>query len=200
MKTWSCIATPWCASSRARCCPATRPARKTRPRRPRAVAPGRRARPAVHRHPRGVRRRRRRLPPRGGALRGDGAPRAHRHEHLGAQHRARTTSSTTAPRRRSAATCRAWRSGELVGAIAMTEPGAGSDLQGIRTARRARAAAATCSTAPRPSSPTATSRAWCWWSPRPTPAQARARHVDPDRRDRGLRRLPRRAACSTRSA
>jgi len=28
--------------------------------------------------------------------------------------------------------CRAWR-GELIGAIAMTEPGAGSDLKGIRT-------------------------------------------------------------------
>ncbi len=28
-----------------------------------------------------------------------------------------------------------WRRGELVGAIAMTEPGAGSDLQGVRTQR-----------------------------------------------------------------
>ena len=43
------------------------------------------------------------------------------------------TSKPTAPRRRSGAGCRGWRRGELVGAIAMTEPAAGSDLQGIRT-------------------------------------------------------------------
>ena len=47
--------------------------------------------------------------------------------------------------------------GELIGAIAMTEPGTGSDLQAIRTAKRATDAKAitTCSTARRPSSPTA---------------------------------------------
>ena len=45
--------------------------------------------------------------------------------------------------------------GELVGAIAMTEPGTGSDLQGVRTNGRRNPATATCSTAPRPSSPTA---------------------------------------------
>ena len=44
--------------------------------------------------------------------------------------------------------------GELVGAIAMTEPAAGSDLQGIKT-RLAATANATSSTAQRPSSPTA---------------------------------------------
>ena len=45
--------------------------------------------------------------------------------------------------------------GELVGAIAMTEPGTGSDLQGVRTHARRSPATATCSTARRPSSPTA---------------------------------------------
>ena len=45
--------------------------------------------------------------------------------------------------------------GELVGAIAMTEPGTGSDLQGVKTTRGRRPATAMCSTAPRPSSPTA---------------------------------------------
>ena len=44
--------------------------------------------------------------------------------------------------------------GELVGAIAMSEPGTGSDLQGVRTTRGS-PATATCSTARRPSSPTA---------------------------------------------
>ena len=38
-------------------------------------------------------------------------------------------------------------SGELIAAIAMTEPGAGSDLQGIRTTRRRRRATTTSSTA-----------------------------------------------------
>lgn len=47
-------------------------------------------------------------------------------------------------------------SGELIGAIAMTEPGAGSDLQGVRTAPTG-TATSTASTAPRPSSPTASS-------------------------------------------
>ena len=41
-------------------------------------------------------------------------------------------------------------SGELITAVAMTEPGAGSDLAGIRTS-----ATTMSSTAPRPSSPTA---------------------------------------------
>ena len=47
--------------------------------------------------------------------------------------------------------------GELIGAIAMTEPGAGSDLQGIKTRGREATATTTGSTAPRPSSPTASS-------------------------------------------
>ncbi len=50
-------------------------------------------------------------------------------------------------------------SGETITAIAMTEPGAGSDLQGIRTPPRTRATTG-CSTAPRPSSPTASSPTW----------------------------------------
>ena len=45
--------------------------------------------------------------------------------------------------------------GELVGAIAMTEPGTGSDLQARAHHREASPATATCSTARRPSSPTA---------------------------------------------
>ena len=46
-------------------------------------------------------------------------------------------------------------SGELVGAIAMTEPGTGSDLQGVRTTRARSRATTTSSTVRRPSSPTA---------------------------------------------
>jgi alkylation response protein AidB-like acyl-CoA dehydrogenase len=49
-------------------------------------------------------------------------------------------------------------SGELVTAIAMTEPGTGSDLQGIKTHGQVWTATSTSSTAPRPSSPTANSR------------------------------------------
>ena len=45
--------------------------------------------------------------------------------------------------------------GEMITAIAMTEPGTGSDLQAIRTTARARRQRATSSTARRPSSPTA---------------------------------------------
>ena len=45
--------------------------------------------------------------------------------------------------------------GELVGAIAMTEPGAGSDLQGVRTERAEGTATTMSSRARRPSSPTA---------------------------------------------
>ena len=45
-------------------------------------------------------------------------------------------------------------SGELISSIAMTEPGAGSDLQGIRTSAVDKGDH-TCSTAPRRSSPTA---------------------------------------------
>ncbi len=50
-------------------------------------------------------------------------------------------------------------SGELITAIAMTEPAAGSDLQGIRTTP-AGTATGGCSPAPRPSSPTASTPTW----------------------------------------
>ena len=50
-------------------------------------------------------------------------------------------------------------SGETITAIAMTEPGAGSDLQGIRTTPSTRATT-TSSTAPRPSSATASCPTW----------------------------------------
>ena len=50
-------------------------------------------------------------------------------------------------------------SGELITAIAMTEPGAGSDLQGIRTTA-VDGATTSASTAPRPSSPTASTPTW----------------------------------------
>ena len=53
-----------------------------------------------------------------------------------------TSSCPTSPRSgttsRSGAGCPGLVSGELISAIAMTEPGAGSDLQGIRTTRRRR--------------------------------------------------------------
>ena len=45
--------------------------------------------------------------------------------------------------------------GEKIGALGITEPGAGSDVAGISDHRRARSTAATSSTARRPSSPTA---------------------------------------------
>ena len=50
------------------------------------------------------------------------------------RHRRALHPRTTAPRSRSSAGCRELATGELVGAIAMTEPGAGSDLQGVKTA------------------------------------------------------------------
>ena len=50
-------------------------------------------------------------------------------------------------------------SGEIITAIAMTEPGAGSDLQGMRTTA-VRDGDTTCSTDPRRSSPTASSATW----------------------------------------
>jgi acyl-CoA dehydrogenase len=40
--------------------------------------------------------------------------------------------STTAPKSRRRSGCRRLATGELIGAIAMSEPGTGSDLQGVR--------------------------------------------------------------------
>jgi alkylation response protein AidB-like acyl-CoA dehydrogenase len=51
--------------------------------------------------------------------------------------------------------------GEMVGAIAMSEPAAGSDLQGVKSPRRFnKPMAATCSTAAKPSSRTAGTPTW----------------------------------------
>ena len=51
-------------------------------------------------------------------------------------------------------------SGEIITAIAMTEPGAGSDLQRRRAPPPAGTATLVLSTAPRPSSPTASCPTW----------------------------------------
>ena len=65
-------------------------------------------------------------------------------------------------------------SGEHVGALAMSEPGAGSDVVGDAAARRASRTTATCSTATRCGSPTG--RTPTRWSstPRPIPRPGRA--------------------------
>ena len=88
----------------------------------------------------------------------------------------RTTCWTTAPRSRSSAGCPSMASGELVGAIAMTEPGTGSDLQGVKTTRACATATTTSSTARRPSSPTASTPTWSSWS----------RKTDPSRGAKGI--------------
>ena len=96
---------------------------------------GRRAGPARPRARRGVRRRRdRRLPLQRGHRRGDGPARRLRPR----RSRCTTTSSCpTSSRARTDEQKQRWlpgcAAGELIAAIAMTEPGAGSDLQGIRT-------------------------------------------------------------------
>ena len=51
-------------------------------------------------------------------------------------------------------------SGELITAIAMTEPGTGSDLASIATTARPRRRRTTSSTARRPSSPTGSTPTW----------------------------------------
>jgi len=58
-------------------------------------------------------------------------------------------------------------SGEMVAAIAMTEPGTGSDLQGVRTKAEKYRQRLLCSTAPRLSSPTASTPISSSSSPRP---------------------------------
>ena len=90
---------------------------------------------APARRPGGVRRRRRYV--RARSRRARGARASRRPLRLRCpEHRRRTTSSLTAARSRSAAGCRAWHAASWSGAIAMTEPGAGSDLQGIKTTAR----------------------------------------------------------------
>jgi hypothetical protein len=73
----------WVRVSKARWCTTRWRSAPARVCRARVVAAGRRTRLPVRRHPRGMGRRRRRFPPRGGAARGDGASRAERHEHRG---------------------------------------------------------------------------------------------------------------------
>ena len=80
-----------------------------------------------------LRRRRRRRTPRGCRGRGDWAGTASRASAIPCTASSRTTCSITAPRSRSSAGCRAWRAANWSAAIAMTESGAGSDLQAIRT-------------------------------------------------------------------
>ena len=90
-----------------------------------------------HGRARAVRRRRgRRLPVQPGAGRADRARRHRRHRASACRcttTSACRTSSPTAPTSRSSAGCPGIASGELITAVAMTEPGAGSDLAGIRT-------------------------------------------------------------------
>ena len=80
--------------------------------------------------------------------------------------------------------------GELITAIAMTEPGTGSDLAGIKTSQSA-TATTTSSTAPRPSSPTASTP--ISWSPRSRPTRPSATRASAARRRArhgGLRARP----------
>jgi len=63
--------------------------------------------------------------------------------------------------------------GEQVGALAMSEPGAGSDVVGMRT-RAERRGTDMCSTAARCGSPTGRTRIRWWCTPRPIRRSARA--------------------------
>ena len=69
-------------------------------------------------------------------------------------------------------TCRSWSRGEHVGALAMSEPGAGSDVVGMKHAGREAAATATCSTAARCGSPTGRTPTRWWSTPRPIRTRA----------------------------
>jgi acyl-CoA dehydrogenase len=61
--------------------------------------------------------------------------------------------------------------GELITAVGITEPGAGSDVAGIRTNAKRATATNGCSTAPRCSSPTACTPTCISWPPRPAPGK-----------------------------
>ena len=65
-------------------------------------------------------------------------------------------------------------SGEHVGALAMSEPNAGSDVVSMQLRAEQPAATATCSTAARCGSPTAATPTRWWSTPRPTRTPARA--------------------------
>ncbi len=62
--------------------------------------------------------------------------------------------------------------GDLIAAIAMTEPGGGSDLQAIRTRARRETETNTSFPARRPSSPTARRQISFYWRARPTAQKA----------------------------
>ena len=85
---------------------------------------------------------------------------------------ASTTSSATATPSSASATCRACSDGTKVGALALTEPGAGSDALGSMAHHRAprrrslRAQRHASSTSPTARSPTSS-----WSTPRPTPTR-----------------------------
>ncbi len=65
-------------------------------------------------------------------------------------------------------------SGDLVAAIAMSEPGTGSDLQGVRTTARTSRETNTSSTGRKRLSVTASRQTWCASSSRPTRRRGRA--------------------------
>ncbi len=163
-KTSTSTATRWAASSRPRWCPATRP-------RATAAAVGhalwRHAGELgflCRRHPRGMGRRGRRLPPRGGAVRGDGPPWPHRHGHVRHAIVAHYLLNHGTPDQK--ARCLASRR------ASWWAPSRRPNQARARTCRPSArapngAATTTCSTAARPSSRTASSPGWCWWWRRP---------------------------------
>ena len=82
--------------------------------------------------------------------------------------------------------------GELVGAIAMTEPGAGSDLQGIRTTAARNDARGYVLNGAKTFITNGYLAGLVLVVAKTDPAQEREGHVHPDRRDRGPPGLPRR--------
>ena len=124
-------------------------------RRRRALAERGGGRAAGHRRAGGARRARGRLRLRVRGLRGAACTRASRASARACTRSRRTTCSTTARTSSDAAWVPRLVRGELVGAIAMTEPGAGSDLRGISHLAPSATATTTSSTAPRRSSRTA---------------------------------------------
>ena len=104
----------------------------------------------------------------------------------------RPTSFITARRSRSSDGCRSMATGEFVGAIAMTEPGAGSDLQGVRTTAPARRQPIRDQRPEDVHHQRAARRPRSLSSPRPT-RRRREGHLADRRRDRGGRGLSPRA-------
>ena len=136
---WSCCATPRAASSSANAC-RTKQRWRAQHHADRDIwRQAGAAGPAVRQHARGIRRRRRQLPARGGDLRGADA-------RAWSQASATTCTAASSPHYLLAYGTEEQKqrwlprmaSGELVAAIAMTEPGAGTDLQRIKTHGAAR--------------------------------------------------------------